>query len=55
MHCASLGEFEQGRPLAEAIRKSYPGYRLVLTFFSASGYQAMKDYEGADSRVVSSF
>ena len=48
MHCASLGEFEQGRPLAEAIRKSYPGYRLVLTFFSASGYQAMKHYEGAD-------
>lgn len=48
MHCASLGEFEQGRPLLEAIRQQYPGYRLLLTFFSPSGYEVRKNYAGAD-------
>lgn len=48
MHCASLGEFEQGRPLLEAMRKIYPGACLVLTFFSASGYEVRKNYKGAD-------
>lgn len=47
-HCASLGEFEQGRPVMEAIRKQYPQYKIVLTFFSPSGYEVRKDYEGAD-------
>ena len=48
MHCASLGEFEQGRPVLESLKKQYPGVSIVLTFFSASGYQVMKNYEGAD-------
>ncbi len=48
MHCASLGEFEQGRPLLERIKKEYPGYALVLTFFSPSGYEVRKNYAGAD-------
>lgn len=48
MHCASLGEFEQGRPVIEALRNSNPGVRIVLTFFSPSGYEACKDYSGAD-------
>jgi 3-deoxy-D-manno-octulosonic-acid transferase len=48
MHCASLGEFEQGRPLLEEIRSQYPGYKLLLTFFSPSGYEIRKDYKGAD-------
>lgn len=48
MHCASLGEFEQGRPLLEAIRSRYPAYRLLLTFFSPSGYEVRKNYEGVD-------
>lgn len=48
MHCASLGEFEQGRPVLEAIRAKYPHYAIVLTFFSPSGYQVMKKYKGAD-------
>ncbi len=48
MHCASLGEFEQGRPVLEALRKRYPGHALVLTFFSPSGYEVRKAYEGAD-------
>ncbi|MGN6421590.1 MAG: 3-deoxy-D-manno-octulosonic acid transferase [Pseudobacter sp.] len=48
MHCASLGEFEQGRPVLEALRSQYPGYRLLLTFFSPSGYEVRKDYKGAD-------
>lgn len=48
MHCASLGEFEQGRPLLESIRMQYPHYRLLLSFFSPSGYEVMKDYSGAD-------
>ena len=48
MHCASLGEFEQGRPVLEALRKKYPHHALVLTFFSPSGYEVRKDYAGAD-------
>ncbi len=48
MHCASLGEFEQGRPVLEAFRRQYPDWQLVLTFFSPSGYQIRKDYPGAD-------
>ena len=48
MHCASLGEFEQGRPLLEAIRKKFPEKFLVLTFFSPSGYEIRKNYSGAD-------
>lgn len=47
-HCASVGEFEQGRPVFEQIRKDYPKYKLLLTFFSPSGYEAKKDYKGAD-------
>lgn len=48
MHCASLGEFEQGRPLLEAIRVQYPHYKLLLTFFSPSGYEVQKNYTGAN-------
>jgi 3-deoxy-D-manno-octulosonic-acid transferase len=48
MHCSSLGEFEQGRPVIEALRRQSPRARIVLTFFSPSGYTAIKDYEGAD-------
>ncbi|KAA6332126.1 3-deoxy-D-manno-octulosonic acid transferase [termite gut metagenome] len=47
-HAASLGEFEQGRPLMEAIRARHPEYKLLLTFFSPSGYEVRKDYRGAD-------
>jgi 3-deoxy-D-manno-octulosonic-acid transferase len=47
-HCASLGEFEQGRPLIETMKKSYPGYKILLTFFSPSGYEVRKDYPLAD-------
>lgn len=49
VHCASLGEFEQGRPLIEHIKKNHPGYRVLLTFFSPSGYEIRKNYEQADS------
>ena len=45
---ASLGEFEQGRPLMERIRKDYPQYKILLTFYSPSGYEVRKNYEGAD-------
>jgi len=47
-HCASLGEFEQGRPLIELIRKKDPGAKILLTFFSPSGYGIRKNYAGAD-------
>lgn len=47
-HAASLGEFEQGRPLIEEIRKLYPNYKILLTFFSPSGYEVRKHYKGAD-------
>ena len=47
-HAASLGEFEQGRPVMEAFRKQYPSFKILLTFFSPSGYEIRKNYEGAD-------
>jgi len=47
-HCASLGEFEQGRPVLEKITADYPGYKIVLTFFSPSGYEVRNNYQGAD-------
>lgn len=48
VHAASLGEFEQGRPIIEAIREEHPQYKILLTFFSPSGYEIRKDYKGAD-------
>jgi len=48
MHCASLGEFEQGRPVIETIRKKFPLYKIIITFFSPSGYEVKKNYDGAD-------
>ncbi|WP_430972570.1 3-deoxy-D-manno-octulosonic acid transferase [Sunxiuqinia rutila] len=48
VHCASLGEFEQGRPLIEQIKKEHPGYQVLLTFFSPSGYEIRKNYDQAD-------
>ncbi|HZL08741.1 MAG TPA: glycosyltransferase N-terminal domain-containing protein [Prolixibacteraceae bacterium] len=48
VHCASLGEFEQGRPIIEAIRKQHPGYQIFLTFFSPSGYEIRKNFDLAD-------
>ena len=47
-HCASLGEFEQGRPVIEKFRETFPHYKIVLTFFSPSGYEVRKNYAGAD-------
>ena len=48
VHCASLGEFEQGRPVIEGLRLKYTGYKILLTFFSPSGYEIRKNYAGAD-------
>lgn len=48
MHCASLGEFEQGRPVLEALKSLYPDKKILLTFFSPSGYEVQKEYAGAD-------
>jgi 3-deoxy-D-manno-octulosonic-acid transferase len=48
VHAASLGEFEQGRPVIEAFREKYPAWKIVLTFFSPSGYELRKDYPQAD-------
>jgi 3-deoxy-D-manno-octulosonic-acid transferase len=48
MHCASVGEFEQGRPVLEKLRKEFPQHKLVLTFFSPSGYELRKTYSGVD-------
>ena len=48
LHCASLGEFEQGRPLIDSIKKKFPEYKILLTFFSPSGYEIKKDYALAD-------
>ena len=48
VHAASLGEFEQGRPIMERIRREYPGYKILRTFFSPSGYEVRKNYNGAD-------
>ena len=47
-HAASLGEFEQGRPLMERFRREHPEFKILLTFFSPSGYEVRKNYEGAD-------
>jgi 3-deoxy-D-manno-octulosonic-acid transferase len=47
-HCASLGEFEQGRPVIEAFKKEFPKKKILLTFFSPSGYELRKNYAGAD-------
>jgi 3-deoxy-D-manno-octulosonic-acid transferase len=48
VHCASLGEFEQGRPVMEQLRAANSGHKILLTFFSPSGYEVRKDYDGAD-------
>lgn len=48
VHAASLGEFEQGRPIIERIKAEHPEYKVLLTFFSPSGYEVRKNYEGAD-------
>ena len=48
VHAASLGEFEQGRPLIEKIKREHPEYKVLLTFFSPSGYEVRKNYAGAD-------
>ncbi len=48
VHAASLGEFEQGRPIIEKLRESHPEFKILLTFFSPSGYEVRKDYKGAD-------
>lgn len=47
-HCASLGEFEQGRPIIESLKSNYPKISIVITFFSPSGYEVRKDYRFAD-------
>jgi len=47
-HCASLGEFEQGRPVIEAFRQQHSEYLILITFFSPSGYEVRKAYPGAD-------
>ncbi|CAN5133036.1 glycosyltransferase N-terminal domain-containing protein [soil metagenome] len=47
-HCASLGEFEQGRPVMEAFKRTYPQFQIFLTFFSPSGYEIRKNYAQAD-------
>ena len=48
IHVASLGEFEQGRPIIEKIKAEKPEYKILLTFFSPSGYEIRKNYTGAD-------
>ena len=48
IHCASLGEFEQGRPIIEKLKVQYPSHKIVLTFFSPSGYEVRKDYDVVD-------
>ena len=48
VHCASLGEFEQGRPVIENLKQKYPGRKILVTFFSPSGYDVMKSWTGAD-------
>ena len=47
-HAASLGEFEQGRPVIEQLKRAQPGSKILLTFFSPSGYEVRKNYAGAD-------
>ncbi len=48
VHCASLGEFEQGRPIIESLKKQHPTIKILLTFFSPSGYEVRKNYAHAD-------
>jgi 3-deoxy-D-manno-octulosonic-acid transferase len=48
IHCASLGEFEQGRPIVESIKNSYPAHKIFLTFFSPSGFEVRKTFPLAD-------
>jgi len=48
VHCASLGEFEQGRPLIETLKARFPHIKILLTFFSPSGYEVQKNYSAAD-------
>ena len=48
VHCSSLGEFEQGRPVVENLKKQIPDSKFLLTFFSPSGYEIRKDYKGVD-------
>jgi 3-deoxy-D-manno-octulosonic-acid transferase len=48
MHCASLGEFEQGRPVIESLKRIYPATTIIISFFSPSGFEIRKDYKGAD-------
>jgi 3-deoxy-D-manno-octulosonic-acid transferase len=48
IHCASLGEFEQGRPIIEALKKEFPNHKILLTFFSPSGFEVRKNYSTAD-------
>src|SRR5687768_2004899 len=48
VHCASLGEFEQGRPVIEKLKSEFPQYKIFLTFFSPSGYEVRKTYNQAD-------
>lgn len=48
MHCASAGEFEQGKPVLESLKQTYPGYKVAVSFFSPSGFSVGKKYKGAD-------
>ncbi|MCK6616617.1 MAG: 3-deoxy-D-manno-octulosonic acid transferase [Cyclobacteriaceae bacterium] len=48
IHCASLGEFEQGRPVIEKLKEEFPDYKILLTFFSPSGYEVRKNYPKTD-------
>ncbi|HTO14860.1 MAG TPA: glycosyltransferase N-terminal domain-containing protein [Edaphocola sp.] len=48
IHCSSLGEFEQGRPIIEALKHDFPNVKILLTFFSPSGYEVRKNYQGVD-------
>ena len=48
VHCASLGEFEQGRPVIEKLKEKLPGKKILVTFFSPSGYEVMKNWTVAD-------
>src|SRR5688572_1651314 len=47
-HCSSLGEFEQGKPVLEAVKKNFPDHKIILTFFSPSGYEIRKNEPLAD-------
>ena len=48
LHCASAGELEQGKPVIEALKVQYPGHKILVSFFSPSGYSAGKKYAGID-------